>query len=184
MKTLHIISASLLLCTAAFAVEEAPTGIHGTITKIDRKTKTIVIKTGEGTEHSLKFVGKTVVHGSEDVAKGTEVGAKDTWHGLKEGSEVVAQYTEKGAVKTAVEVDHVAKDGVKVTEGTVSAIDRGAKTMAVKTADGTEETFKLTDRATVAGAKDIGTGTKKAAKVTVYYTEESGKKIAHFFESH
>jgi hypothetical protein len=177
MKTLRVVCASLLLTTAAFAIEEAPTGIHGTITKIDRKAKTIVVKTGEGTEHVLVVVGKTAVHG-------TEVGAKDTWHGLKEGSEVVAQYTAKGAVKTAVEVDHVAKDGVKVTEGTVSAIDRGAKTMAIKTADGTEETFRLTDRAVVSGAKDIGTGTKKAAKVTVYYTEDAGKKVAHFFEGH
>jgi hypothetical protein len=177
MKTLQVICASLLLSTAAFAVEEPPTGIHGTITKIDRKAKTIVVKTGEGTEHVLVVASKTTVHG-------TEVGAKDTWRGLKEGSEVVAQYTAKGAVKTAVEVDHVAKDGVKVTEGTVSAIDRGAKTMAIKTADGTEETFRLTDRAAVAGAKDIGSGTKKAAKVTVYYTEDAGKKVAHFFESH
>jgi hypothetical protein len=177
MKTLQVICASLLLSTAAFAVEEASTGIHGTITKIDKKTKTIVVKTGEGTEHVIVVGTKTTVHG-------TDVAAKDTWHGLKEGSEVVAQYTEKGAVKTAVEVDHVAKDGVKVSEGTVSAIDRGAKTMAIKTADGTEQTFKLTDRAVVTGAKDIGTGTKKAAKVTVYYTEEAGKKVAHFFENH
>jgi hypothetical protein len=184
MKTLQVVCASFLLCTAAFAIEEAPTGIHGTITKMDQKTKTIVVKTGEGTEHTLHFIGKTVVHGTEAAAHGTEVAAKDTWHGLKEGSEVVAQYTAKGAVKTAVEVDHVAKDGLKVTEGTVSTIDRGAKTMAVKTADGTEETFKLTDRAAVAGAKDVGAGVKKASKVTVYYTEESGKKIAHFFESH
>jgi hypothetical protein len=27
----------------------------------------------------------------------------------------------------------------------------------------------------------VGAGTKKGAQVTVYYTEESGKKIAHFF---
>jgi hypothetical protein len=80
-------------------------------------------------------------------------------------------------------VDHVGKDGVKVTEGTVTAIDRGAKTMAIKTANGTEETFKLTDHAAVAGGKDIGKGTAKAAKVTVYYTEDAGKKIAHFFAS-
>lgn len=173
----RVTCAALLLATAAFAIEEAPTGIHGTITKIDRKAKTIVVKTGEGTEHVLVITGKTAVHG-------TEAGAKDTWSGLKEGSEVVAQYTAKGSEKTAVEVDHVAKDGVKVTEGTVSSIDRGAKTMAIKTANGTEETFKLTDHAAEAGAKDVGTGTKKAAKVTVYYTEDAGKKIAHFFESH
>jgi hypothetical protein len=28
----------------------------------------------------------------------------------------------------------------------------------------------------------VGKGTEKGAKVTVYYTEEGGKKIAHFFE--
>jgi hypothetical protein len=27
----------------------------------------------------------------------------------------------------------------------------------------------------------VGAGTEKGAKVAVYYTEESGKKIAHFF---
>ena len=170
-----------LLACGAFAAQDVASAVAGTVKAVDKGGKTVVVKTGEGTEHTLHFVGKTVVHGSEDVAKGTEVGAKDTWHGLKEGSEVVAQYTAKGAEKTAVEVDHVAKDGVKVTEGTVSAIDRGAKTMAVKTADGTVETFKMTDRAAVVGAKDVGKGVEKASKVTVYYTEESGKKIAHFF---
>ena len=171
---LRAMCAFLLLSSAAFAVEEAPKGIHGVIIKIDQKTKTFVVKTGEGTEHTLHYVGKTVVHG-------TDVAAKDTWHGLKEGSEVVAQYTAKGAEKTAVEVDHVSKDGLHVAEGTVSGIDRGAKTIAIKTANGTEETFRMTDRAVVSSAKDVGMGTKKATKVTVYYTEDAGKKIAHWF---
>jgi hypothetical protein len=30
--------------------------------------------------------------------------------------------------------------------------------------------------------KAVGKGTEKGAKITVYYTEETGKKIAHFFE--
>ena len=50
----------------------------------------------------------------------------------------------------------------------------------MKTADGTEHTFKMSEHA----AEDVGKGIEKSAKVSVYYTEEAGKKIAHFFESH
>jgi hypothetical protein len=156
---------------------EAVTAVHGTVTKIDAGAKTIVVKTKEGTEHTLHFLNKTVVHG-------TETGAKDTFKGVKEGSEVVAHYTVKGADKTAVEVDSLGKDGLKATEGTVTDIDRGTKTIAVKTADGTVETFKMADHATEDAGKDVGKATVKSAKVTVYYTEDAGKKIAHFFENH
>jgi hypothetical protein len=173
LQILALLALSTFLC---FAVEPV-TAVHGTITKIDSATKTVVVKTADGTEHTLRFVGKTTVHGAE-------AGAKDTFKGLKEGSEVVAHYTAKGSEKTAVEVDRVGKDGLKATEGTVSAIDRGTKTIAVKTADGTVQTFKMADHATEDAGKDIGKGTEKTAKVTVYYTEDAGKKVAHFFESH
>ncbi len=114
---------------------------------------------------------------------GTEVGAKDAPR-PKEGSEVVAHYTTKGSEHTAAEVDKVGKDGLQSSEGTVSKLDRGGKTLAVKSADGTEQTFKLADHAAEDGAKDVGKGAEKSAKVTVYYTEEAGKKVAHFFEKH
>jgi hypothetical protein len=42
------------------------------------------------------------------------------FHGLKEGSEVAVHYTAKGGRATADEVDHICKDGLKVTEGTIS----------------------------------------------------------------
>jgi hypothetical protein len=48
----------------------------------------------------------------------------------------------------------------------------------VKTADGGEETYHLTDRA----ARETGKGLGKAGKVTVYYSEDAGKKIAHYFK--
>jgi hypothetical protein len=115
---------------------------------------------------------------------GADATAKDTFHGVKEGSEVVAHYTAKGPEKTAVEVDKVGKDGMKDVEGTVSAIDRGTKKLVVKSADGTEHTFKLADRAAEDAGKEVGKAVEKSSKVTVYYTEEAGKKIAHFFENH
>jgi hypothetical protein len=160
------------LCFAA----EPVTAVHGTVSRIDSGAKTIVIKTKEGTEHTVRFAGKTAVHG-------TEAGGQDTFKGVKEGSEVVAHYTTRGAEKTAVEVDRVGKDGLKETEGAVSEINRGTKTISVKTADGSVQTFKMAGHATEDAGRDVGKATEKSAKVTVYYTEKAGKKIAHFFEN-
>ena len=51
-----------------------------------------------------------------------------------------------------------------------------------KTADGTEKAFEYTDNTAKDVGKETGKGIEKGTKVTVYYTEEAGKKIAHFFE--
>jgi hypothetical protein len=172
----------LLLSALGWADEDVVTAVHGTITKLDAGAKTAVVKTADGTEHTIKFVDKTTVHGVKASADATEAGAKDSFHGLKEGTEVVAHYTTKGTEKTAVEVDKVGKDGVKSVDGTITHIDRAGRTIAVKTADGTEDTFKLSGHAAADAGKDIAKGTEKTAHVTVYYTEEAGKKTAHFFE--
>jgi ABC-type Fe3+-hydroxamate transport system substrate-binding protein len=171
MKKLILLwSAAALLAPLSFAVE-AVSAVHGTISKIDAGAKTIVVKTGDGAEHTFRFVANTAVYG-------TEAGAKDAFHGLKEGSEVVAHYTAKGTENTAVEVDKVGKGGLKAVDGTVSDIKSGGKELVVKSADGTEQAFQMADHA----AAETGKGAQKSAKVTVYYTESAGKKIAHFFE--
>lgn len=174
------VACSLVLFVASFAsaAQDVVTAVHGTIEKLDSATKTVVVKTADGTEHSLQFAGDTAVHG----ARAGEEGAKDSFHGLKEGTEVVAHYTEKGGKDTAVEIDRVGKDGLKDTEGTISKLDRASKTIAVKTADGTEHTFELTGRAAKDGGKDISEETAKGTKVVVYSSEKSGKDVAHFFE--
>ncbi len=185
MKSKNIVRASLailLLSALGWAAEDVVSAVHGTITKLDSATKTMVVKTKDGTERTIKFVDKTTVHGVKASVHETAMGAQDTFHGLKEGTEVVAHYTTKGTEKTAAEVDNVGKDGIKSVDGAITHIDRGGRTMAVKTADGTEHTFKLSDRAAEDAGKDIEKGTEKTAHVTVYYTEEAGKKTAHFFE--
>jgi hypothetical protein len=179
MKSILRASLALLLMGAFhLAAQDVVSAVHGTITKLDSAAKTGVVKTKDGTEDTIKFVDKTTVHGVD----ATAAGAKDAFHGLTEGTEVVAHYTAKGSEKTAVEVDKVGKDGIKAVDGTVTHIDRGAKTLAVKAADGTEQTFRLSDHAAVDAGKGIAKGSEKSAKVTVYYTEEAGKKTAHFFE--
>ena len=164
---------------ALFAADDVVTAVEGTVKKVDSGTKTVVVATADGTEHTVHFVKKTSVHGWD----ATEAGAKDGMHGVKEGTHVVVHYTVKGSEKTAQEVDRIGEGGLKATEGTVSTIDRGAKTIAVKTADGAVATYKITDHAVVDAGKETGKGVEKASKVTVYYTEEGGKKVVHFFKN-
>ena len=173
------VAAVLLVAPALFAAQgEVVRAMEGTVKKVDATTKTFVVKAADGTEHTLRFVGRTSVHGGEATAKGT----KDAFQGLKEGSEVVVHYSTKGTEETAEEVDHIGKGGLKTTQGTLTSMDRGAKAMTVKTADGAVTTFRLTDRAATDAGEDIGKGAEKSAKVSVYYTEEAGRKVAHFFK--
>lgn len=150
----------------------------GEILKLDAATRTVVIKAADGTQHTLHFLKRTAVHGSQEAA----AGAKDAFHGLKEGGQVAVHYTAKGTDETAEEVDNIGKDGIKAADVTVVHIDRGAKTMAVKTADGADETYRLTDSAAKDAGKDIDRDAGKSVKATVYYTEEGGRRVAHFFK--
>jgi len=170
-----IVAVAVFAVLAARAADDVVSAVHGTVTKTDAATKTIAVKTADGTVHTFKWTGKTVTHG-------TEVGATDTFHGVKEGSEVAVHYTVKGADKSAVEVDRLGKDGVKSVDGVVTKVGEGGKTVTVKTADGTEKVFTTAGRDTADAAKDLGKGADKTGKVTVYYTEEGGKAVAHFFQ--
>lgn len=176
--SLRLLAVASLLLLPALADEDVVTAVRGTISKVDQASKTMVVKAADGTEHTFHFIAKTTVHG----AKATATGAKDSFHGLAEGSEVVAHYTAKGAEETAVEVDRVGKGGLHAVEGTVTHVSEDGKTVVVKVADGTEHTFHVVGHDTADAAKDIGKGADKTAKVTVYYTEAAGKKIAHFFQ--
>jgi hypothetical protein len=177
MRIIGIAVLVMSLASLVFAVEGV-TATHGVVAKIDKAAKTLAIKTADGTEHVFHWTKDTAVHG----VRASDVAAKDSWHGLKEGSEVVAHSTKRGTEDTAVEVDKVGEAGLTKTEGTIKEIDRGAKKLVIKSADGTEHTFTLTGHAAADGGKEVAAGTEKGTKAVVYSTENAGKKIAHFFE--
>ena len=179
MKNLvRLIVVSALVLFAAHAADDVVAAVHGTVTKVDSATKTMAVKTKDGTEHTVHYTEKTAVWGADKTA----AGAKDSYKGVATGSEVVVHYTEKGGEKTATEVDNVGKDGLKYVDGTVEKVGADGKTVVVKVADGTEHTFAVAGKDTADAARAVGKGTDKGAKATVYYTEEGGKKVAHFFE--
>ena len=72
----------------------------------------------------------------------------------------------------------MAQDVVHVFKGVVKSVDKGTKTMVVKTADGTEQTVKWTDKTATKSGKDVGDAVVEGSKVSVKYTEKAGEKTA------
>jgi hypothetical protein len=177
--TVALAAVALLSIAAASQAIEKTSSAEGVVTKIDRTAKTIAVKTADGTEHTMHLVGRTVVHGGQETYKGAEGAAR----GVQEGSQVVVHYTKQGTDETAEEIDRVGKDGLKTSEGTITKFDRSARTMTIKSADGTEQTYRLTEHASEDAGKDTDDVAKKSAHATVYYSEEAGHKIAHFFKT-
>jgi hypothetical protein len=173
-------SLAAVCCVAlSLAANAAPDVVTGTIDKVDSSAKTIAVKTADGTVQTVKFTDRTTVHGLKDAGKGADLAGK-------EGGHVIIHTTGEGADKTAHSVRWLGDKSVHATEGTVDEVGEGSKTVAVKTADGTKETFVVADHATVDTGKDVARysakGAKKGEHVTVYYTEDAGKKIAHVFK--
>jgi hypothetical protein len=69
-----------------------------------------------------------------------------------------------------------------VTEGVVKRIDRKKKQITVKFDNGKTETFRLTDRAAAETTKDIDQAGTSVTRVVIYYSDEGGQKVAHFFK--
>lgn len=178
---LRVVAILLAACFAT-AVTHATDVTHmlvGTVEKVDATAKTIAVKTADGTVETVKFTEKTTVHGLKDAAKGADLAGK-------EGGHVIVHASGEGAEKTAHSVEWFGDKTVHATEGTVDDVGKGTKTLAVKSADGTKQAFEVSEHATVDTGKAVGrysaVGAKKGEHVTVYYTEEAGKKIAHVFK--
>jgi len=90
--------------------------VKGVVKSVDKDTKTMVVKTADGAEHTIKYTDSTVVKGSKDAVKGTETASVDTYLAAKTGTQVTVKYTEKAGEKTAVGV----KDASKATAKAVA----------------------------------------------------------------
>jgi Cu/Ag efflux protein CusF len=98
---LMVVFAALLtisLCPRVSAQDDVFHIVKGTVKHIDKDTKTMVVKAGDGTE----WTDKTTVEGGKDIGDG-----------IKEGSKVSVKYTEKAGEKTAVGVKDVGKGAAK-----------------------------------------------------------------------
>jgi len=161
------------------AADSVNKSIHGNISKLETSpTKIIVVKLRDGSTRTLQFLDNTKVLGVEMAAAGSDSAFK----GLSEGSEVVVHYWDKDGWPTTYEIYKVGKDGLKYVDGTITKVDKGGKTVVVKATNGTLQTFEVWGSDKEDLAKQLEKYAGKSETVTVYFTEDGGKKIAHFFD--
>jgi ribosomal protein L24 len=169
MNKLGRIAVCAMLTMGICVAQDLVNIILGTIQKVDSTTRTIVVKTADGTEHTIKVTDATTLKGT-----------KDGFNGLKEGTQIVARTTGKGADETAMEVGKISEDGFKGTEGTVEKFDKDTKTIVVKNVHGAKKTFELGGKALEDAGKAASAGITKGTIVMVYHTEEGGEKVAYY----
>jgi hypothetical protein len=181
LKRIAIVFAAVLCAAAVSAAASVGHAIVGSIDKVDAAAKTITVKTVDGTVEVVEFTEKTAVTGAKDVARVADLAGKSTYH-------FVVRYTDDGVRKTATALEYVGDGAWKAAKGTVVAFEHAGRTVVMKTADGVEWTFHAPAHAVVETGRGIetlgaetGEGLAKGATVTVHYTEEGGKKVAHFF---
>jgi hypothetical protein len=143
---------------------------EGTIKAEHKAANKIVVETEDGVEHVYDAAKDLLIHGG------------NTLSDLKPGMSVVVHYTADKAGDTAHEIDRVGDNGLSVTEGIVTKIDRGKKEITIRYDNGTIEKLKLTDRSAVDAGKDFGNDTIGATRMVVYYSDEAGHKVAHYFK--
>jgi hypothetical protein len=122
-------------------------GISGVVKSVDKGTKTFVVKSADGTEHTFKWTDKTVVKGTKDTGKGIAKGTEDTSKDVAKGTEDTSKDVAKGTEDTGKDID---KGGVDTYMGA----KKGAKVTVKYTEKGGEKT--------AIGVKDAGKATGKA----------------------
>jgi phage baseplate assembly protein gpV len=168
------------IAALAFAPElgaQRPPAIHGvtgtiateaTIKDEQKAGNKIVVATEDGAEHVYDAAKDLVVHGG-----------KNPLSDLKPGTTVVIHYTADNAIH---EIDRVGENGLSVTEGIVSKIDRGKKQITIRYDNGKTETLQLTDRAAVDAGQALKNVPEGSTRIVVYYSDEAKGKIAHYFK--
>jgi len=63
----------------------------------------------------------------------------------------------------------------------VTRVDREARTISIRLADGSTQTLLLTERAASTVGMDVDRAAAAGAKVVVYFTDEAGRRVAHYF---
>lgn len=169
---LCVFASAAMLGGAAYGQTRPP--IHGvtgtvateaTIKDEHKAANKIVVATEDGVEHVYDAVTGLKVHGGNDALAD-----------LKPGTTVVIHYSPNNTVQ---EIDRVGDGGLLTTEGMATRIDRKKKEITIRYDNGKIEELRLTDRA----ATDVGKNVSPDTRIVVYYSEEAGNKVTHYFKA-
>lgn len=171
-----------IIYASGASAQEVRHALVGTVKTIDHAAKTVAIKTADGTVETVKWTDKTMVLGVKKTTKAIDFAGR-------KGTHVIVHYSVEGSKKTAKAMEFLGKETPKAVEGTIKTVSKGSRTVIVKTADGTEKTFDISEHAVVESGegivdagKFVGEETAKGAKISVHYTEKGGRLVARFFK--
>jgi hypothetical protein len=84
--------------------------------------------------------------------------------------------------ETALEVDRLDAEGLKTMEGVVTRVERAKRKISIRLGDGSIQTLVLTERAATDVGKDVDQAAGDTMRVIVYYADEAGLRVAHYFK--
>jgi hypothetical protein len=154
---------------------QEPLALEGTMKQFYRGANIVIVTTMDGVEHVYQFTKNLIVHG------GRKPGV-DALEDLRDGTMVAIHYTEAGPQATAEEIDLLGDEGLKITEGVVTRIDRRRQEITIRYANGSTETLQMTSRAAAENDAGIEESKGEKTRIVVYYADESGHKVAHYFK--
>jgi hypothetical protein len=184
-----VITASILLPVmlgmasgVALALPLLRPGHHtlvGELIRVDRKAGKLIVRTADGTEHVVAYTGRTAIHGLEQATHASYLAGK-------EGSQVVVHYTQRGATMSADQVDVFGHAALHETDGTLVAVNKDGRHVVIRTKDGADHTYELSQNAAIDTSRGIINTTDLAAKrgdhVVVYHTEQGSHVVIHAFK--
>jgi hypothetical protein len=110
-NNLQRLKAALVLLSGSFftptaqAQQDVAHAVTGIIKHVDHGAKLVVVKTADGTEHTIKYTDRTTVRAGKDIKHD----GADAWLGTKEGSKVTVRYTSRAGEDTAIGVKDAAE---------------------------------------------------------------------------
>ena len=149
--------------------------LEGTVDAEYAGADALIVTSVDGVKHAFRVAKGLFVHGEK--SEGLE-----GLNGLRKGSTVAVHYTTEGGSVSAQEIDRLDGDGLKTAEGVVVKIDRSRNEIAVRFGARDTETFSLTPHAAHHVGRDLDDVTGPPMMVTVYYHDQNGRKVAHFFK--
>jgi len=152
-----------------------PVATENSTKQFYRGLNVALVKTFDGVGHAYNFTKGLFGRGGKDPGV-------DTLAGLREGTHVAIHYSLTGETASIPEIDAPDGDGgLSITEAVVTNIDRGKKEITVRFTNGHAETLQMTSRGAADDAGILDDPGKASARIVVYYPDESGRKVGHYF---
>jgi len=177
-----IVAVNVMGAADARAAQQPPPihGVTGTVATEDTIQETsegghrILVKARDGVARLFRLNRRSTVDG--------DAAGDEALRAFKKGTPVTVHYTTEGENLTAEQIDRLADQGLKQMDGVITAVNRPDRMISIKLADGTRQTLRLSEQAAAAAGKDLDHVDDSTVRVIVYFKDEAGQRVAHFFK--